>query len=252
MKVAFQGERGAFSEEAGRHFFGRGWEPVPCAGFEEAFRRLKRREVDRAVLPMENSLAGSVHENYDLLLRYRLPIIAETQVRIVHNLVAAPGVSFKQVRRVFSHPVALNQCLRFFRRNRRIQPVSFYDTAGSVKMLMEERLRDAAAIAPAAAAALYGARILGRGLEDDKQNYTRFFLLARTRRGKSKIKANKTSIVFTTANTPGALFKCLAVFSMREINLTKIESRPLRGRPWEYLFYLDFLEIGRASCRERV
>ncbi len=250
MRVAFQGERGAFSEEAAYRLVGKGIELAPCASFEEVFRSLARRAVDRAVVPIENSLAGSVHENYDLLLDYRLPIIGETNVRIVHNLIAAPGVSFAQVRRLFSHPVALGQCRKFFRRHRRIQPVPFYDTAGSVKMLMEERPGDAAAIAPAASVPIYGARILRRGLEDDKENYTRFFLLARSRPGRAAARANKTSIVFTTPNVPGALFKCLAVFALRNINLTKIESRPLHGRPWEYLFYLDFL--GRAAdpvCR---
>lgn len=241
MRVAFQGERGAFSEEGARRLLGNAIELVPCAAFEEVFRRLQRGEVDRAVLPMENTLAGSVHENYDLLLRYRLPIVGEAQVRIVHNLIAAPGVSFRQVRRVFSHPVALGQCRNFFRRRRYIQPVPFYDTAGSVKMLMQERPPDAAALAPAVTASLYGARILRRGLEDDKANYTRFFLLARSGRARARARANKTSIVFTTPNTPGALYRCLAVFALRDINLTKIESRPLRGRPWEYLFYLDFL-----------
>lgn len=250
MKVAFQGERGAFSEEAARSFLGRSMRLVPCAGFEEVFRRLGRGEVDRAVVPMENSLAGSVHENYDLLLRHRLPIVAETQVRIVHNLVAPPGVRLAQIRRVFSHPVALNQCRKFFSRRPGVQAVPFYDTAGSVKMLMEDRPGDAAAIAPAASAAIYGARILSRGLEDDKQNYTRFFLLARTLRGVSRSRPTKTSIVFTTPNVPGALFKCLAVFALRDISLAKIESRPFHGRPWEYLFYLDFLgQPGEPRCR---
>lgn len=250
MRVAFQGERGAFSEEASRRFLGGALELAPCPSFEEVFRSLDSGQVDRAVVPMENSLAGSVHENYDLLLRYRLPIVAETNVRIVHNLIAAPGVGFSRVRRVFSHPVALNQCRKFFRRHARIQAVPFYDTAGSVKMLMEEHLEDAAAIAPAASVPIYGARILRRGLEDDKENYTRFFLLARSRRGFPKEAANKTSIVFTTRNVPGALFKCLAVFALRDISLTKIESRPLHGRPWEYLFYLDFLgRAGEPRCR---
>ncbi len=250
MRVAFQGERGAFSEEASRRLLGAKLELAPCPSFEEVFRSLDHGEVDRAVVPMENSLAGSVHENYDLLLRYRLPIVAETNVRIVHNLIVAPGVPFSSVRRVFSHPVALNQCRNFFRRHSRIQAVPFYDTAGSVKMLMEERLPDAAAIAPAASVPIYGARILKRGLEDDKKNFTRFFLLARSRRGFPMEAANKTSIVFTTRNVPGGLFKCLAVFALRDISLTKIESRPLHGRPWEYLFYLDFLgRAGEPRCR---
>lgn len=245
MRVTFQGERGAFSEEAARKLLGDKIELVPSASFEEAFRRLQRRDVDCGLLPIENTLAGSVHENYDLLLRYRFPIVAETQVRIVHNLIAAPGVKLEQVRRVFSHPVALNQCQDFFRHNRKLQPVPFYDTAGSVKMLMEQRPADGAAIAAAAAARIYRARILKRGIEDDKENYTRFFLLLPAKGRRPKLprlgRPDKTSIVFATPNVPGSLFKSLAVFALRDINLTKIESRPLRGRPWEYFFYLDFL-----------
>jgi len=245
MRVTFQGERGAFSEEAARGLLGDRIELVPSASFEEAFRRLRRRDVDCGLLPIENTLAGSVHENYDLLLRYRLPIVAETRVRIVHNLIAAPGVKFGQLRRVFSHPVALGQCQNFLRRNPRLPPVPFYDTAGSVKMIMEQRLADAAAIAAAAAAGIYGARILKRGIEDDKENYTRFFLLLPGKGSRPKLprlgRPDKTSIVFATPNVPGSLFRSLAVFALRDINLTKIESRPLRGRPWEYFFYLDFL-----------
>ncbi len=248
MRVVFQGERGAFSEEAVRRFLGSGVELAPCASFEEVFRRLERGEADRAVLPMENTLAGSVHENFDLLLRYKMSILAETQVRIVLNLLAPPGVPLKKIRRVFSHPVALSQCRSFFRKHTHISPVSFYDTAGSVKMLMEQRLTDAGAIAPGATSGIYGAKTLLRGLEDDKANYTRFFLLARTRRGLQPSRATKTSVVFTTPNQPGALFRCLAVLALRQINLVKIESRPLRGKPWEYLFYLDFL--GRPEDRD--
>ncbi len=245
MRVTFQGERGAFSEEAARKLLGERIELAPSASFEEAFRRLHRGEVDCGVLPIENTLAGSVHENYDLLLRYRLPIVGETRVRIVHNLIAAPGTKLSRVRRVFSHPVALGQCRGFFRRHRRFEPVPFYDTAGSVKMIMEQRPPDAAAVAAAAAAPLYGARILLRGIEDDKENYTRFFLLVRDARGLPALRRlgapDKTSIVFATPNIPGSLFKCLGVFALRDINLTKIESRPVQGRPWEYFFYLDFL-----------
>ncbi len=254
MRVTFQGERGAFSEEAARRLLGERIELVPSASFEEAFRRLHRGDVHAGVVPIENTLAGSVYENYDLLLRYRLPIVGEARVRIVHNLMAAPGVKFQRLRRVFSHPVALGQCRRFFRQNRQLQAVPFYDTAGSVKMLMEQRPPDAAAIAAGAAARIYGARILRRGIEDDKQNYTRFFLLVRSGRGLPLLRRlgspDKTSIVFATENVPGALFKCLGVFALRDINLTKIESRPVHGRPWEYFFYLDFIgDPTEPRCR---
>jgi prephenate dehydratase len=243
-RIAFQGEPGAFSHLAIRQMLARGVEVVPCPTFEQAFRRLADGQVDGAVIPIENTLHGSVHENYDHLLRFGLPIVAETSLRIVHNLVALPGVRFRQVTRVFSHPVALGQCRDFFDRHRRLEQVPFYDTAGSVKMLVDQRPDGGAAIASALAAEIYGCRILQRSIEDDRENFTRFFLLrhkmpedapTRPRRGW------KTSLVFATPNAPGALFRALSAFSLRDLDLTKIESRPFRGRRWEYLFYLDFL-----------
>jgi prephenate dehydratase len=215
--------------------------------FEDIFRKLKDGEVEGAIVPIENTLAGSVHENYDHLQRHELPIVAETSVRIVHNLIAPPGVSFKKIKRVYSHPVALNQCLDFFNNNPQIEKITYYDTAGSAKMVMEERLQDAAAIASAVAAEIYGGRILRRSIEDDRQNYTRFFLLrspdyARRHPYPSGPRTLwKTSLVFSTRNVPGALFRCLSAFALRDLNLAKIESRPLRGKPWEYFFYVDFL-----------
>lgn len=246
-RVAFQGELGAFSQEAVRRLLGERVQPVPLPSFQEVFQALKRRRVDAAVIPIENSLAGSVHENYDHLLNYNFRIVGETSVRISHNLIALPGVSFHRLRRVFSHPVALNQCLKFFARHPRLEKVPFYDTAGSVKMLIERQLPDAGAIASAVAAEIYGARILRRSIEDDRRNYTRFFLLRRAADARTQPAAGppsdrwKTSLVFTTRNVPGALFRALGALALRDVNLTKIESRPLRGKPWEYLFYLDFL-----------
>ena len=245
--IAFQGERGAFSEEAARKLLGAGIDLLPCPRFEDVFRSLQEGAAAGAVIPIENTLAGSVHENYDHLQRYEFPIVAETNVRIVHNLMAPPGVPFSHLRRVYSHPVALNQCLDFFARHPAIERVTYYDTAGSAKMIMEEGLGDAGAIASAVAAEIYGARILRRSIEDDRRNYTRFLLLRTpeyTRRKNPRIPPNaqwKTSLVFSTRNIPGALFRCLSAFALRDLNLTKIESRPLRGKPWEYLFYLDFL-----------
>jgi len=172
-------------------------------------------------------------------------------VRIVHNLIALPGVRLRDIRRVFSHPVALNQCLDFFVRNPQIEKVPYYDTAGSVKMIIADKLDDAAAIASSIAASIYGGNILRRSIEDDRRNYTRFFLLRRTKEAQRQAKVArrartgagrwKTSIVFTTRNTPGALFRAISALALRDLNLTKIESRPLRGKPWEYLFYVDFL-----------
>jgi prephenate dehydratase len=250
MKVAFQGELGAFSQQAIRQLLGPRAEPVPYQRFDEVFVALRGEKVDAAVLPIENTLHGSVHENYDLLLRYDFEITAETSVRIVHNLIAPPGVPFERVRKVYSHPVALNQCLDFFRRHKRVERVTHYDTAGSVKMIMKDRPTDAAAIASELAAKIYGGRILRREIEDDRQNFTRFFLLEpagskpRTLRGAAK-NPWKTSLVFSTKNIPGALFRALSALALRDLNLVKIESRPLRGKPWEYLFYLDLL--GRSN-----
>ena len=245
--IAIQGERGAFSEEAARKLLGPRVEVLPCPRFEDLFLCLKDGRAAGAVVPIENSLAGSVHENYDHLVNYEFPIVAETSVRIVHNLIALKGVKFSQVRRAFSHPVALNQCLDFFARNPQIERTPFYDTAGSIKMLAEERLTDAAGIASAVAAEIYGARVLRRSIESDRQNFTRFFLLrtpAYARRHPVRADAHatwKTSLVFSTRNIPGSLFRALSAFALRDLNLIKIESRPLRGKPWEYLFYVDFL-----------
>jgi prephenate dehydratase len=245
--IAFQGARGAFSEEAARKLLGQQIEVLPCERFEDVFRNLKEGIAQGAVVPIENTLAGSVHENYDHLQNFELPIVAETSVRIVHNLIAPKGTHFTDIRRAFSHPVALNQCLDFFARNPQIERIPYYDTAGSVKMIMEKGLGDAAAIASSVAADIYGGRILRKSIESDRQNFTRFFLLRRpeyARRHQERAEdhaAWKTSLVFSTRNIPGALFRALSAFALRDLNLTKIESRPLRGKPWEYLFYLDFL-----------
>jgi prephenate dehydratase len=240
--IAFQGEEGAFSYTAARRFLGARARVLPCASFKEVFEALRRGQVTHAVVPIENTLHGSIHENYDHLLEYDIPIRGETSVRISHQLIAMPGVRFRDIRKVYSHPVALNQCREFFARNRQLEAASFYDTAGSVKMLKEQNPPAAAAIASVSAAEIYGGVILKRNIEDDRQNFTRFFLLAKQPESARSSKRNcKTSIVFSTANTPGALFRAMACFALRDLNLTKIESRPLRGKPWEYLFYLDLI-----------
>ena len=244
LRTAFQGEPGAFSQEAVRQLLGDGATVAPFQRFDEVFRALADKDVDAAVVPIENTLAGSVHENYDHLIEYDVRIVAETNVRIVHNLIVRPGVRFRDLRRVFSHPVALNQCLEFFAAHPGIERVPFYDTAGSVKMIVKDGLDDAGAIASSVAASIYDARILRRSIEDNRHNYTRFFLLRRTKDAK-RLEAPrgqwKTSIVFSTRNIPGALFRAISAFALRDLNLTRIESRPLRGKPWEYLFYVDFI-----------
>jgi prephenate dehydratase len=245
QRIGFQGALGAFSQEAVVQLLGDDVTVVPHPRFEDVFRALTRGKIDAAVIPIENTLAGSVHENYDHLLHFDVRIVAETNVRIIHNLIAPPGVKLKDIRKVYSHPVALNQCLRFFARHRRIESTPFYDTAGSVEMIMQQKAPDAGAIASSVAASIYGAHILHRSIEDDRRNFTRFFLLypsKRTRLPRREAKAWKTSLVFTTRNIPGALFRALSAFALRDLNMTKIESRPLHGKPWEYLFYLDFLD----------
>jgi prephenate dehydratase len=238
MKVAIQGEAGSFSHEAAKRMVP-GCGIVACARSAEVFDRLERGSVNAAVIPIENSLAGSVAEHFDLLLARTAFIHQEYRLRIVHNLIAAPGVKPSDIQRVYSHPVALDQCRDFFRKHPKIEATPFYDTAGSVKHVIESGLRDAAGIAGRHAATVYKGRILAAGIEDDKQNFTRFFLIRRSRRLVRG--ADKTSIAFALKNVPGALFKALSVFALREISLSKIESRPMRGRPWEYVFYVDFL-----------
>lgn len=238
MKVAVQGEAGSFSHEAAQQMLP-GCTVVPCAASVDVFERVSSGAVSCAVLPIENSLAGSVAEHLDLLLASEVFIQREFRLRIEHNLIAAPGVKMAELTRVFSHPVALDQCRDFFRRHRRIEAVPFYDTAGAVKHVVGNQLQHAAAIAGRQAAAEYGGRILKRGLEDDKQNFTRFFLIRRSRRLLAG--ANKTSLAFSLKNVPGVLFKALSVFALRDLDLCKIESRPVRGRPWEYHFYVDVL-----------
>ena len=240
--VAFQGERGAFSEIAARCLLGGDIAFAPCERFEQVFRALAEGRATASVVPIENTLHGSIHENYDHLLNFPLKIVAETNVRIVHNLIAPPGTKLRDIRRVYSHPVALNQCLNFFAAHPELERTTFYDTAGSVKMVMADRPAGAAAIASAVAAETYGGAILKKSIEDDRQNFTRFFLLRREDFAQAKVRRQpKITLIFTTPNRPGALFRALAAFSLRDISITKIESRPMRGRPWEYLFYVDVL-----------
>jgi prephenate dehydratase len=251
MKVAIQGELGAFSHEAAERMLPR-CTVVPCARSAEVFDRVERGSVDAAVIPIENTLAGTVAEHADLLVTRDVFIQAEYLLRIVHNVIAAPGVKLPSLRKVLSHPVALDQCRDFFQKHPQIEPVPFYDTAGSVKHVIANHLQDAAGIAGKQAAREYNGKILRASVEDDKRNFTRFFLIrklaaARGKKGSSRHErlipqgANKTSIAFKVSNVPGALFKSLSVFALRDISLSKIESRPMRGRPWEYVFYVDFL-----------
>src|ERR1700686_5406875 len=239
MKIAIQGELGSFSHEAAESVLPRA-KVIPCARSLEVFDRVAGGSVDGAVIPIENSLAGSVAEHFDLLLGREVYIVREFRLRIVHNLIAPPKTKLAEVRRVFSHPVALDPCRDLFAKNPKLEPVPFYDTAGSVKHVVAEDFGDAAGIASRRASEVYGGKILKAGIEDDKKNFTRFFLI---RRGKPHAVsgADKTSLGFGVKNIPGVLFKALSVFALRDISLSKIESRPMRGRPWEYVFFVDLL-----------
>jgi prephenate dehydratase len=246
LKAAFQGERGAFSDEAARRILGRDVQAIACHSFDDMFQAVIAGTTDCALAPIENTLAGSVIRNYDLLLEFDLTIVGEVVLRVVHNLIAPPGVGIADVKRIYSHPVALAQCGRFFAAHPQFEVIPAYDTAGSVKMIMESGKRDEAAIAGASAAEAYGAHILEAGIESNAQNFTRFFLLVRPDRSSTIVPLTggperKTSIVFRIGNRPGALYRSLAVFAEQNIDLTKIESRPIEGRPWEYSFYLDFI-----------
>lgn len=250
-RVAFQGEKGAFSEQAARAFFAGALEPRPRRTFAEVFDAVASGACEAGVVPIENSLVGSVHQNYDLLLRFDLAIVGEVILRIVHHIMALPGVRWGEIRRVYSHPQAIEQCRDFLDQWPGVEVIPTYDTAGSAKLVAEQGLREAAAIASRQAAEDYGLEILHQGVESNHQNFTRFLVLSRD--AKMPKRGGKTSIVFSTKDLPGVLFRALSVFALRDINLLKIESRPLRGSPWRYLFYLDFEgSMRQQTCRNAI
>lgn len=212
-------------------------EVLACRTFDDVFAAMNAGTVSAAVIPIENTLAGSIHRNYELLGASELHIAGEARLRIEHHLIARPGTKLEQVRRIFSHPVALAQCQRFLSKSN-AEAIASDDTAGSVKLVMEGESDDAAAIAGAAAAELYGGEILVANVEDHRENYTRFLLLSKTP-AEHVQGAMKTTVLFRTPNTPGSLWRALAAFALRDVNMTKLESRPIEGRPWEYSFYID-------------
>jgi prephenate dehydratase len=239
LRVAILGGPGTHSEAAAVKFFGDSIQPIPQADFDDIFEMVSHGQADRGVVPIENSLAGSIHRNYDLLLRHDLSIVGETQIPIAHQLIALPGVKLADINKIYSHPQALAQCEHTITR---LLPyaerVSTYDTAGSLKMIRDQNIRDGAGLASERAAAIYNLNILQSNMQDNSENYTRFVIVAREPvipTGRAK-----TSIVFSVENVPGSLFKSMAVFALRDIDLTKIESRPLQGKPWQYFFYIDF------------
>jgi prephenate dehydratase len=248
MRVAYQGEPGAYSEAAALAFDPDA-DPVPCRGFEDVFRAVAEGGAARGIVPMENTIGGSIHRNYDLLVEHELPIVGEVQLKVDHCLLALPGVALADVRVVHSHPQALAQCERWLQGLPGVELSAVYDTAGGAKLIREQGLRDHAAVASVRAAEVFGLDVLARGIQDFDTNITRFFVIARHPITEG---ADKTTIVFALPSQPGALFRALSVFALRNIDLTKLESRPIRGMAWEYMFYADLavsrddLNCGRA------
>ena len=236
-RVAFQGELGAYSEVAAGEYFNHDVMVIPKPSFANVFDAVSGGETEYGIIPIENSLTGSIHENYDLLLQHDLVITGEIKLRIVHNLMVNPGTKLADIRRVYSHPQALSQCKDFLAQLEGVELINVYDTAGSAIRIRETGSRDEASIASAQAALDYGLEIIKSGIESNHLNFTRFLILSRSLEDEAD--NSKTSIVFSTRNIPGALFKSLSVFALRDIDLYKIESRPIPGTPWEYMFYLD-------------
>jgi prephenate dehydratase len=249
LRSAYLGQPGSYSEAATLAFFGKSAQPVSYKDFDSIFDAVANGDADRGILPIENSLAGSIHRNYDLLLRHDLSIVGETQIHIAHQLIALPGVTLQNIERVYSHPQPLVQCEQSLQKLLpQADRISTYDTASGVKLLRDENITNGAALASKRAAQIYEMNILIPDMQDNQENYTRFVVVGRDSiipEGEAK-----TSVVFAMDNIPGSLFKSLAVFALRDIDLTKIESRPLQGKRWQYFFYIDFIgSIYEERCQ---
>ena len=245
MRIAYQGEPGAYSEAAGLKFHPSA-DLIPHPSFEDVFKAVLGKAATHGILPVENSIGGSIHRNFDLLAEHDLSIVGEIELLVEHCLLAYPGTKRDGLRRVYSHPQALAQCENFLRALPNVEIVATYDTAGSAKLIRDGKLGDTAAIASARAGEIFGLEVLASGIQDYELNLTRFVIVAR--QPETMKDADKTTILFALPNEPGALFKALSVFALRDIDLTKLESRPIRGRPWEYMFYVD-LNVGRQDMR---
>lgn len=240
MKIAFQGERGAFSEIAAKYYFSETVKLSPSYSFDEVFKKVKSGEVNFGVVPIENTLYGSIFETYDLLLKYSLTIFGELNLQINHHLMAVKKFKLNQIKKIFSHPQALGQCSEFLLKlkNAKINPA--YDTAGSINLSNENKNEPTAIIASKKAAELYNLFILKENIQNNSENITRFLIIGK-KSFSNKILNPKTSICFELKSIPGALFKALSVFALRDIDLVKIESRPIPSRPFQYIFYIDLL-----------
>ncbi|MFQ5606376.1 MAG: prephenate dehydratase [Candidatus Zixiibacteriota bacterium] len=243
--VAFQGDHGAHSEAAAQKAFGAEVATLPCETFAEIYQAVSSGTATHAMAPIENSLVGSIHQNYDLLLEWQLPVVGEVNYRVSHALLARRGASLEGINKVYSHPAALEQCREFFSAHPKIKPILWNDTAGAVRMIADSSLVNAAALAGVSAAKIYDMQVLQENLEDQPTNFTRFLIIGReTEPFEGEC---KTSVVFSLKNEPGALFKCLSVFALRDISLTKIESRPMRQGGWQYYFYIDFADSAHSE-----
>jgi len=236
-RIAFQGETGAYSEEAAFKFFGPKIKTISSKTFSDVFETVEKGKADYGIVPIENSLEGNVGQNYDLLLKSKLKIFGEEIIRISHCLIVKKGSKLNSIKRVFSHLQALGQCRKFLERFK-LEAIPTYNTAGSVKIIKEMDCQDCAAIASERAAQVYGMEVLKRRIETNQKNFTRFFVIAK--KDREPTGKDKTSIIFSTKHVPGALYGSLGIFAVSDINLTKLESRPIIGRPWQYNFYLDF------------
>lgn len=233
MRIAYQGEPGAYSEAAAL-LFSPHTETLPCKSFDEVFAAVLHKRATHGIVPMENSIGGTIHRNYDLLVDHEIPITGEVELDVVHCLQALPGTTIEAIKIVYSHQQALAQCERYLR-ELGVTVEAVYDTAGGAKLVSEQRLKDAGALASRRAAEVFGLDVIQEAVQDYEFNITRFFVIG----GSQPTDADKTTLVFALPSTPGSLFKALSVFALRDINLSKLESRPIRGRPWEYLFYVD-------------
>src|SRR5687768_4891789 len=233
MRIAYQGEPGAYSEAAALLFSPHA-ETLPCKTFDDVFHAVLHKRATHGIVPMENSIGGTIHRNYDLLVDHEIPITGEVELDVVHCLQALPGTTIEAIKIVYSHQQALAQCERYLKQLG-VTVEAVYDTAGGAKLVAEQKLAGAAALASRRAAEVFGLEVLQEAVQDFDYNITRFFVIG----GAAPAEANKTTIVFALPSTPGSLFKALSVFALRDINLSKLESRPMRGRPWEYLFYVD-------------